>query len=254
MGLGLGLGLEFRGLIGMRIVHQAMLLFGFLFAASAMANNGYAVSGAAYNLKTGKLAYRELFTALDVNGLVQVNYAKPDGIVFARKTLNYATEVFQPGVEITDERDEELVSATFDAGRLLLTHKKKGDSHTKTLYDTAKLVIDAGVDAFIQLNWVKITSGKKVEFDVADARNLGIEKFVIKEIDASASPLAYKGAAETWKYFRVETANKLSSIFVEPIFYAYEPDGKYLMRYQGRANIDNDAGEAWDVRIEYEYF
>jgi hypothetical protein len=238
----------------MRFFHQAMLLIGLVFATSAMANDGYVVSGAAYNIKTGKLAYRELFTKVDVDGLVQVNYAKPNGVIFARKTLNYATEVFQPGVEIKDERDDELVSATFDAGRLLLTHKKKGNSQTKILYETSKLIIDAGADAFIQLNWVKITSGKKLEFDVADARNLGVEKFVIKEIDSSASPLAYKGAAGSWKYFRVETANKLSSIFVDPIYYAYEPDGKYLMRYQGRANIDSDAGEAWDVRIEYEYF
>jgi hypothetical protein len=233
---------------------KAALLLGLAFAGSVLASADYGVAGAAYHLKAGKLAYRELFTRLDVNGLVQVDYTKPDGVIFARKTLNYATEVFQPGVEFSDERDEELVAASFDAGRLLLTHKKGGDSHTKTLYDTAKLVIDAGVDAFIQVNWVKITSGKKLEFDVADGRNLGVEKFVIKAIDASLSPLAYKGAAETWKYFRVDTANKLSSIFVEPMFYAYAPDGKYLMRYQGRANIDNDAGEAWDVRIEYEYF
>jgi hypothetical protein len=237
----------------MRVFYQAALLLAF-FAANALANDGYEVSGAAYNLKTGKLAYRELFTKLDVNGLVQVNYVKPDGIIFARKTLNYATEVFQPGMELSDDRDAELVSATFDAGRLLLTRKRNGDSQTKTLYETANLVIDAGVDAFIQLQWVKITAGKKVEFDVADARNLGIEKFVIKEIDSSVSPLAYKGAAENWKYFRVDTANKLSSIFGEPIYYAYDPDGKYLMRYQGRANIDSDASEPWSVRIEYEYF
>lgn len=223
-------------------------------SAVVMAADGYAVSGSAYNLKTGKLAYRELIGRLDDNNEVHVNYAKPDGVIFARKTLNYSTEVFQPGVEFVDDRDDETVKASFDAGRLLLTHKVKGDSQTKTLYETAKLIIDAGVDAFIQQQWTKLTAGKKIEFDVADARNLGIEKFVIKEIDSSASPLAYKGAAETWKYFRVDTANKLSSIFVEPIYYAYEPDGKYLMRYQGRANIDNDSGEAWDIRIEYEYF
>lgn len=238
----------------MRAFYQFMLLLGLLFTFNAAASDGYAVSGSAYNLKTGKLAYRELFTKLDVNGVVHVNYAKPDGVIFARKTLNYATEVFQPGVELIDERDDELVSAVFDAGRLLLTHKKKNSSQTKTLYDTATLIIDTGVDAFIQLNWVKITSGKKIEFDVAEARHLGIEKFVVKEVDASASPLAYKGAAESWRYFRVETANKLSSIFVDPIHYAYEPDGKYLMRYQGRSHIDSDTGEAWDVRIEYEYF
>ncbi len=218
------------------------------------ANDGYAVSGKAYNLKTGKLAYRELITDLNENKEVQVNYAKPNGVIFARKTLNYSTEVFQPSVVLEDERDDETVSAVFEAGRLLLTHRVKGDSQTKTLYETAKLIIDAGLDSFIQQQWAKITAGKKVEFDFADARHLGIEKFVIKEIDASMSPLAYKGAGESWKYFRVDTANKLSSLFTEPMYYAYDPDGQYLMRYQGRANIDSDTGEAWDVRVEYEYF
>lgn len=219
-----------------------------------LADDGYAVSGKAYNLQNGKLVYRELITGLNENKEVQVNYAKPDGVIFARKTLNYSTEIFQPSLVFNDERDDETVSAVFDAGRLLLTHRLKGDSQTKTLYETAKLIIDTGLDAYIQQQWVRITAGKKVEFDVADARHLGVEKFVIKEIDASASPLAYKGAGEMWKYFRVDTANKLSSLFTEPMFYAYEPDGQYLMRYQGRANIDSDSGEAWDVRIEYEYF
>lgn len=236
-------------------IRQSMfLLVLFSFSVSALAGDGYAVSGKAYNLKTGKLAYRELIADLNENKEVLINYAKPDGVIFARKTLNYSTEIFQPGFVFEDERDDETVSAVFDAGRLLLTHRIKGDSQTKTLYETAKLIIDTGVDAFIQQQWGRLTAGKKMEFDVADARHLGVEKFVIKEIDASASPLAYKGAGEHWKYFRVDTANKLSSLFTEPMFYAYEPDGQYLMRYQGRANIDSDNNEAWDVRIEYEYF
>jgi len=236
-------------------IRQFTILLGLLVvSAHALANDGYAVSGKVYNLKTGKLAYRELITELNENKEVQVNYAKPDGVIFARKTLNYNTEVFQPGLVFNDERDDETVSAVFDAGRLLLTHRVKGNSQTKTLYETSKLIIDAGLDSFIQQQWVRITAGKKVEFDVADARHLGVEKFVIKEIDASTTPLAYKGAAETWKYFRVDTANKLSSVFTEPMYYAYEPDGQYLMRYQGRSNIDSDNGENWDVRIEYEYF
>src|SRR4051812_21798463 len=90
-------------------------------ASVVMADDSYAVSGTAYNLKTGKVAYRELFTGLDANNEVHVNYAKPDGVIFARKKLNYNTEVFQPGMEFNDERDDELVSAAFDGGRLLLT-------------------------------------------------------------------------------------------------------------------------------------
>jgi hypothetical protein len=220
----------------------------------ASAQDGYVASGAAYNLKTGKLAYRELISRLDDTNQVHVNYARPNGTIFARKTLNYNTEIFQPGLEFNDDRDDETVQAAFDGGRLILTHRVKGDSRSKTLYDTAKLVIDAGVDAYIQQQWDKITAGKKVEFDVADARHLGTERFAIKEIGAGDSPLAYKGAGANWKYFKVDTANKLSSIFTESIYYAYDPDGKYLMRYQGRANIDSDSGEALDVRMEYEYF
>jgi hypothetical protein len=232
-----------------------------LFIAVAMcastvvsAQDGYAASGAAYNLKSGKLVYRELISRLDDTNQVHVNYARPNGTIFARKTLNYNSEIFQPGLEFNDDRDDETVQAAFDGGRLILTHRVKGDSRSKTLYDTAKLVIDAGVDAYIQQQWDKITAGKKVEFDVADARHLGTERFAIKEIGAGDSPLAYKGAGANWKYFKMDTANKLSSIFTESIYYAYDPDGKYLMRYQGRANIDSDSGEALDVRIEYEYF
>lgn len=220
----------------------------------ANADTPYAVSGTAYNLKTGKLAYRELISRLDENNQVHINYAKPDGVVFARKTLDYSTEIFQPGLLFTDDRDDETVSATFEGGRLLLTHKIKGDSQTKTLYETSKLVIDAGMDAFIQQQWDRLLAGKKVDIELADPRHQGIEKLVAKQVDASESPLAYKGAANTWKYFRLETANKLSSLFVEPIFYAYEPEGKFLMRYQGRANIDSDDSEMWNVRVEYEYW
>lgn len=226
----------------------------FFFTAAALGDEAYAVSGTAFNLKTGALAYRELFTHLNADNEVRVNYAKPNGVIFARKTLNYNTEVFQPGSVLNDERDDETLSAEFDAGKLLLTHRLKGDSQTKTLYDTAKLVIDAGVDAFIQQQWGKLLNGKKVEFEFADPRHLGTEKFVLKEIDVSASPLAYKGAVQSWKYFRVDTASKLASLFTEPMYYAYEPDGKFLMRYQGRANIDDDKGELWDVRIEYQYW
>lgn len=238
----------------MRVIYHTLLAMLLAFAVGAQANDGFAVSGAVYPLNTGTLAYRELFTRVDVNGLVQVNYIKPDGVIFARKTLNYATESFQPGFELNDERDEETLSANFEGGRLLLTHKKKGDSQTKTLYDTARLVIDAGADAFIQLHWVELNAGKTIEFKVANARKLDVEKFVIKQIAASESPLAYKGAATNWVYFRVDTSKKLAAIFAESIFYAYDPEGKYLMRYQGRANIDSDTGEAWNVRIEYEYF
>lgn len=222
--------------------------------APAHAQENYAAAGTAYSLESGKVVYRELIGKPDENNQVTVSYAKPDGGVFARKVLDYTTEVFQPGVLFTDDRDDETVSAAFDAGRLLLTHKVKGDSQTKTFYETSKLVIDTGIDAIIQQQWAKLVSGKKVAIEFANPRTLTVEKLTIKQINSSESPLAYQGAKDTWRYFFVEPSNKLSSLIAKPVFYAYEPEGKFLIRYQGLANIDNDSGNAWNVKIEYEYF
>lgn len=225
-----------------------------VFSIQAFAADPYVVAGSAYDIKTGKLIYREMISKLDNNNDVQVVYARPSGVIFARKTLNFNTEIFQPSMTLFDDRDDELVAAGFDAGKLVLTHRLKGNSQSKTLYETAKLVIDAGLDAFIQQQWNKLTSGKKVELEVVNARFLGTEKLQLREIDSSESPLSAKGADKSWKYFKMEVANRLSSLLTEPAYFAYQPDGMFMMRYQGPANIDSDKGEPWVVRIDYEYF
>jgi hypothetical protein len=214
----------------------------------------YAVAGTAYDIKSGQLVYREVISKLDLNGEVHVSYVRSDGVIFARKTLNYATEVFQPGFTLEDDRDEEILKAEFDAGRLLLTHSAKGNSQTKTLYDTAALVIDLGLDAFIQQHWAELVAGKKINFDFVNSRQLSVEKWLVKSIGSEDSPLSYKGAMPNWKYFRVEPKRRLASLFAETIYFAYDPEGMFVMRYQGSAAVDSDKGEAFGVRIEYEYF
>jgi hypothetical protein len=54
-------------------------------------------------------------------------------------------------------------------------------------------------------------------------------------------------------YFRITPAKKIASLFADPINLAYNPNGKYLMRYHGRSNLDDNNGDPVDVRIEYEY-
>ena len=235
-------------------LRKLAVFLGVVLSSKIFAADPYVVVGSAYELKSSKLVYRELISKLDENNNIQVNYARPSGVTFARKTLNFNTEIFQPSMSLTDDRDDEFVSANFDAGKLMLTHRLKGDSRTKTLYDTAKLVIDAGLDAFIQQNWNRLTAGKKIDVEIADARFVGTEKYVLKEIDASESPLAYKGADKALKFFKMEVANRLASLMTEPTYFAYLPDGMFMLRYQGTANIDNDKGEPWLVRIEYQYF
>ena len=123
----------------------------------------YVVAGSAYNLETNQLIYRELYTSLDENRQVRVHYVTPEGDRFASKTLSYQGEYFQPEFELKDLRDDEVVSAKFEGPRLIFAHRQGEKNNSKTFYDNARIVIDAGFDAYIQLNWDQLMAGKRDE-------------------------------------------------------------------------------------------
>lgn len=232
---------------------EKLLAIGLLsLSASAAFANDYAVTGQAYNVNNNLLLYTEYYTDINHNREVTVNYAKPDGTIFATKTLSYTGEVTQPEFQLHDKRDDEKASARFVDGRLVLSHSLNYSTNERTILDNASLVIDAGYDAFIQQNWEKITAGKKVNFMFALPAQVDTGRFQVREVTPDKSPLASNKNPSDWRYFVITPANRFSAIFSSPIYLAYSSD-KYLMRYQGRSNLDNDKGGSWDVRIEYEY-
>lgn len=223
-------------------------------AVPVVADSQYAVSGAAYELETNKLLYREFYTPINENREVRVDYARPDGGIFASKSLRYLGDVTQPEFEYNDTRDNERLAARFDTGRLMLAYDQEGYRQEKAIMDTVDLVIDAGFDAFIQREWDKLTSGKKVRFTFTLPYRLTTIRLQAREIPVERSPLAKPDNPASWRYFSIEPANRFVSIFSDPIHLAYESEGRYLMRYYGRSNLDSDEGGSWDVRIEYEYW
>lgn len=220
---------------------------------SAFADENYAVTGAAYNQGDGELIYREFYTAVNSNNEVTVNYAKPDGDIFATKTLTYKGDPIQPEFEFHDQRDDEKTSAQFKAGRLVLSHSLNFATNEKTIMNNAGLVIDAGYDAFIQKNWDQLTSGKKMTYEYALPTIPDTTKLQVREIAAKDTPLASRQLPADWRYFLIRPASKFSAIFASPVCVAYSPE-KYLMRYYGKAPIDSDKGKEFNVRIEYEYW
>lgn len=223
-------------------------------SAMVQAQDGYSVSGTAYQINTTKVVYRELFTPLDANREITVNYAKPDGSVFATKTLRFTGEPTQPEFEFKDQRTNERRAARFDAGRVFLTFDQQGLKQEKEVLETANLVIDAGRDALIQQHWDALLEGKRIRFQQAWPERLEVAGLQIREIKADRSPLNNASNPTTWRYFVVEPSHKVSAIFATPVHLAYEPDGRYLMRSQGRAPVANDRGRNQDVRVEYEYW
>jgi hypothetical protein len=229
------------------------LMLGATLSLSVSAEKNYVVAGSAYNLENNQLVYRELYTALDENKSVTVDYVSPQGDVFASKTLVYQGESFQPTFELVDKRDNEYTAAQFQGARLVLSHGKNTTVNEKVIFDNARLVIDAGFDAYIQLNWDQLIAGKRLKFEFALPPRLRTIQLEVRKIKASESPINDKDSGSDWVYFRIAPAKAFISFFSDPIYLAYNPNGKYLMRFYGRSNLDNDAGEPVDVRIEYEY-
>jgi len=223
------------------------------YSANLLAEENYVVAGSAYNLDTNELVYRELYTAIDENKSVRVDYVTPDGNTFASKTLVYQGEPFQPTFNFEDTRDNQFVSAQFQGARLVLTQGLDGTQNEKVIYDNARTVIDAGFDAYIQLNWDKLVAGKRLKFDFAMPASLSSLQLEVRKIKGSESPVYDATVGSGWIYFRIAPAQKFVSLFADPINLAYDPNGKYLMRFHGRSNIDDDRGGPQDVRIEYEY-
>lgn len=235
------------------LAYSLLAVISGFYATSTLAEENYVVAGSAYNIENNELLYRELYTAIDENQSVRVDYTKPDGNVFASKTLVYQGEPYQPSFNFEDTRDNEFVAAQFQGARLVLTHGMNSAQNEKVIYDNARMVIDAGFDAYIQLNWDKLVAGKRLKFDFAMPNRLSSLQLEVRKIKGSESPVYDASFGSEWIYFRIAPAQKFVSLFADPINLAYDPNGKYLMRFHGRSNIDDDSGGPQDVRIEYEY-
>ncbi|PUA26792.1 MAG: hypothetical protein B0W54_21950 [Cellvibrio sp. 79] len=222
-------------------------------AMNVNAQDNYVAAGTAYSLDKNQVMYRELYTGLDENKSVRVDYMSPDGKKFASKTLVYTGEPFQPMFTFEDLRDKEYSSAQFDGARLVLTYGVHGEQNQKTIMDNANVVVDTGFDSYIQLNWDKLIEGKRLKFGFVVINRLSIVQLEVRKIKSSESPVYDADYGREWIYFQIAPAKKIASLFADPINLAYDPKGKYLMRFQGRSNLDDDQGVPLDVRIEYEY-
>lgn len=214
----------------------------------------YVTTGIAYSLDSNQVIYREAYTAINDTGEVQVDYLDPQGKKFATKTLVFQGEPYQPTFVMQDFRDNETISVQFEKARLVMRHKDNNGPRQKIILEHAGMVIDAGFDSYIQLKWDDLLKGKILKFEFALPTKLSSLTLDVEKIDPSWSPVYNKEYGDSWIYFRLQPAKKWISVFADPIHLAYDPNGKYLMRFYGRSNLDDARGIPQDVRIEYEYF
>ncbi len=214
----------------------------------------YVTTGTAYSLDKNQVIYREAYTAINDIGEVQVDYIDPQGKKFATKTLVFQGEPYQPTFVMQDFRDNETISVQFEKARLVMRHKDNNGPRQKIILEHAGMVIDAGFDSYIQLKWDDLLKGKILKFEFALPTKLSSITLEVEKIAPNLSPAYNKEYGDSWVYFRLQPAKKWISVFADPIHLAYDPNGKYLMRFYGRSNLDDARGIPQDVLIEYEYF
>jgi hypothetical protein len=219
------------------VIRRLSILLACLHAVTvaAMAGEGgleaATITGQAFDLDSGKLLYSEDYFCSpaedgSATGRCSVVYRDERGDMIARKEIDYSRSLQAPSLLINDYRQARELQMEFT--------------------DQPDLVVDAGFDNFVRLNWDQLSEGDPVKF-----------RFLVAGRD---SPLKMKARADDSDSCDEETFCLTISLdswllgsFVDPIELTYSRDDRRLLRFRGISNIRDAAGATQEVDIRYRY-
>ena len=181
------------------------------------------VVGEAVDPDTGKTLYLEQYFCSDDDLKCSVFYLRPDDELIATKKLNYQPSLKAPELTFRDFRTDRELSIS-----------PPGDD----------LVVDAGFDNFIRLQWQELTAGKDVVFPFRPVtREEPLTMRASRRPDCGDDKLCLEVRLDSW----------FLGALVDPIQLVYDRDSQRLRRFTGISNLKNDAGRSQRVDIRYRY-
>lgn len=204
-------------------------LAGILFStlAAAAPSGPPQIIGEASDPDSGEIIYREMHYCSTDALLCTVFYEDETGQPIARKQLDYSRDLLAPTLHVEDY----LQQQEFSAGP----------------QDYAEgVVVDAGFDNFIRLQWKAIAAGDSVKFPLLIA---GRDKPL--PMRAASDPRGI--CQETQLCVQVRLDSWLLGKLVPPIDLTYERGSQRLLRYRGISNISDARGRTPRVDISYRY-
>ncbi len=228
-------------------------LFGFWMLTSTLAANPPAgaprLVGFAYDLDSAELLYTEHHDFRFENGQLvgdSVLYRRPDGEIFAHKTLDFRPDLFVPGfhTRIPELGYEE--GLRHEDGKLLLFRRKNGTARmqSKILETQGDSAADAGFHPYVQQNIARLLGGERLDFRFIAAGNLGAVTFKAQRIEDRE----FEGQPAV--QFKVRVGSFIG-LFVDPLYLVYDPDTRQLLEYRGLTNMRDAQGDAIAARIIY---
>ncbi len=231
------------------------LLFSVFFILTNTASVSYSFEfiGTAYSKDGQRILYLEEHRYLTPYNH-RVEYKEADGRVFAEKRINYQNSYIAPEVRQLNRRNGELIE-TKKLGEMIQVLYRENDvkKPLENRVDMSdSLVIDAGFDHYIRLNWEVLVSGEKK-----------IIRYLLpslqKTIDLSIQTMECEPflltnlVLDTLICWRIAAENWMIRILIDPLFLVYERSSQRIMKFVGRSNICDEYGDYEDVIIRYQY-
>ncbi len=208
------------------------------------------IFGDAYESKTHQLLYHEEHV---IHGQEHyVTYKKDDGSTFAEKKLSYHLSYVTPVYNLEDKRFKRNTGSEFrDNEWYLYRREESGHSEELKLEQNEGLVIDAGFNNFVRINFDTLASGVALKFQFGLTDPLIQLPMKLQGIPCSKRDAHYDDAL--FLCLRARNTSLLYRWFVPDIYVIYSRDQHFLMQYDGPSNLlgDNDKGQS--VHIDYRY-
>jgi hypothetical protein len=181
------------------------------------------IVGEALDPETGEPLYLEHYYCSDDALRCSVFYIRPNREVIASKQLNYEPSLQAP----------ELIFRDFRNNRQLTISPPDDE-----------LVVDAGFDNFVRLQWQDLAEGEEVTFPF---RMVGREDPIAMRANRS-------GNCDSGKLcLQIRLDSWLLGKLLDPIQLTYDERSQRLLRFTGISNLKNDQGRSQKVDIRYRY-
>ena len=203
--------------------------------------------GYAYDKQTGRFLYSETHHEILRDGRPIENtvvYRDDEGRVFAQKRVDFHKSQVMPDFQLVNTDNGHVEGARGGETRLSIHFQRRSDSEVRkaSVEIPGNGIVDAGFDRFIEQNWAALSDGTVLEREFLIPSQLEFYTFEIAKI---SSPESAEMA------FRLQIKSLILQMFVPSVRVYYDMQTRSLLRYEGISNIRNNAGENFDVRIEF---
>lgn len=232
-------------------MHRSLLIAALLLGNAVRAES-VQYDGAAYDLKSGAVMYREShFLQHDGDAATRVVlYRCPAGAPFARKQLEYTADPTQPNFQLEDARlgYHEGVRGAGDT-RVVFVQRGPGESEISGPVPSSKdpktpVVMDAGFDDFVRRHWDALQRGDTVSFPFLVPSRQDWWAFDIskdRDEDVHGEPASViRMSLGSWFGF-----------LLPHIEVSYANARKELLRFAGISNVRDPKGKNYKVRIDF---